>query len=372
MNLMELIEPKMDEWGPEKVVVIWDSKTKMKGILVVDNTARGPGKGGIRLEPDITTEEVLRLARAMTWKNALADIPFGGAKAGIKGDPKGSKDALVRAFAHGLKGLVPSEYVAGPDMNMGEAEMGAFADEIGDMKACTGKPAEMGGLPHEFGSTGFGVAEAAEVACRHAGIELKGAKVAIEGYGNVGTFTHKFLSEKGAIVVAVSDSHGTIYNEKGLDYGKLLNTKWKQGSVVKYREGKVLPVEALFTQNVDILIPGARPDVINEKNIGAVKAKVIVEAANIPMREEFEKQLHAKGVLIVPDIIANAGGVISSSAEFVGKDEDEMFSAVRKKITKNVDTVLLNARRDSMTTREAAMAIAKDRVRKAMKYRGMI
>ncbi len=369
---MEAVEPFMDEWGPEKVMVVWDPKTKMKGILVIDNTARGPGKGGIRLEPDVTTEEVLRLARAMTWKNALADIPFGGAKAGIKGDPKGNKDALVRAFARGLKGIVPSEYVAGPDMNMGEAEMGAFADEIGDMKACTGKPAEMGGLPHEFGSTGFGIAEATEVACRHAGIDLNGAKVAIEGYGNVGTFTHKFLAAKGATIVAVSDSHGMIFNVKGLDYGKLLNTKWKQGSVSKYRDGKALPVEALFSQDVDILIPGARPDVINGTNIGAVKAKIIVEAANIPIKEEFERKLQKKGVLIVPDIIANAGGVISSSAEFVGKDEEEMFRAVRKKITANVDTVLINSRRDSVTTRDAAMQIAKERVRNAMKYRGRV
>lgn len=369
---MENVEPGMDEWGPEKVVILWDPKTRMKGLLVIDNTARGPGKGGIRLEPDITTQEVMRLARAMTWKNAIADIPFGGAKAGIKGDPKGRKDLLVRAFARGLKGIVPAEYVAGPDMNIGEAEMGAFADELGDMRACTGKPVEMGGLPHELGSTGFGVAEATEVACRHAGIDLKGATVAIEGYGTVGTFTHKFLEEKGAKIVAVSDSKGTILNEKGLPNGKLLNTKWKEGSVIRYKDGRVLPVDALFSQKVDILIPGARPDVINEANVRVVKAKVIVEAANIPIREEFERQLQKRGVLIVPDIAANAGGVISSFAELEGKDKEEMFRIVRKKITKSVDTVLLNAKRDSLTTREAALQIARERVRNAMKYRGRL
>ena len=225
---MEPVEPRMDEWGPEKVVVVWDPKTKTKGVVVIDNTARGPGKGGIRLQPDVTTDEVIRLARAMTWKNALADIPFGGAKAGIKGDPKGDKIAMMKAFARGLKALVPSEYIAGPDMNTGEAEMAAFANELGIMNASTGKPLELGGLPHELGSTGFGVVESTEVAAKHAKLSLKGATVAIEGYGNVGTFAHRFLEEKGAIVVAVSDSHGAIYNAKGLDYGKLLNTKCKQ------------------------------------------------------------------------------------------------------------------------------------------------
>jgi len=369
---MEVVEPLMDEWGPEKVVVVWDPKTKTKGVLAIDNTARGPGKGGIRLEPDVSTVEVCRLARAMTWKNALADIPFGGAKAGIKGDPKGDRIAMVRAFAHGLRGIIPSQYIAGPDMNTSEKEMAAFADELDDMHASTGKPSEMEGLPHELGSTGFGVVESAGIATKHAGISLKGATVAIEGYGNVGTFTHKFLQEQGAVVVAVSDSKGMIFNPKGLDYGKLLNTKWKQGSVTSYKDGKVLPAADLFKQKVDILIPGARPDVINDANKAQVQAKIIVEAANIPMSAEVEKYFYSKGILVVPDIIANAGGVISSYVETLGGNEKKMFATVEEKIRKNVDTVLLSSRRDSMTPREAALQIAQDRVRKAMKYRGRL
>ena len=369
---MEIVEKGMDEFGPEKAVVIWDPKTKTKGVLIIDNTARGPGKGGIRLLPDITTEEVMRLARAMTWKNALADIPFGGAKVGIKGDPKGDRITMVRSLARGLRHLVPDEYIAGPDMNTSEKEMAAFADELGDPRACTGKPTEMGGLPHELGSTGFGVAEAVEVACRHANMDLKGARVAIEGFGNVGTYTMKFLTEKEAKVVAVSDSKGTIYNERGLDYGKLLHTKWKEGTVIRYPEGRALPADELFKLDVEILIPGARPDVINEKNVEQVKARLIVEAANIPIREEFERKLHQRGVLVVPDFAANAGGVISSYVEYIGGDEERMFKMVSDKIRKNVDQLLLNSRRDNMTPREAALAIAKERVLKAMKYRGRI
>lgn len=369
---MEVVEKAMDEWGPEKVIIVWEPKTKTKGVLAIDNTARGPGKGGIRLVPDVTTPEVLRLARAMTWKNALADLPFGGAKAGIKGDPKGDRSAMMRAFARGLRSLVPSEYIAGPDMNTTEVEMAAFADELGDMRACTGKPATLGGLPHELGSTGFGVAEATEVAAKHAGLELKGATVAIEGYGNVGTFAHKFLEEMGAKVVAVSDSKGTMFNEKGFDYGKLLNTKWKEGSVTKYKEGRVLPAADLFKQKVDILIPGARPDVINEANKAQVQARIIVEAANIPMSVETERFFHSKGVLVVPDFVANAGGVISSYVEFIGGNEEQMFRTVREKIRKNTELVLLNAARENAMPRDTALKIAQERVRAAMKARGRL
>jgi len=352
--------------------VTWDHRTQTKGILVIDNTARGPGKGGIRIQPDVTIEEVFHLARAMTWKNAIAEIPFGGAKAGIVGNPEKNKIDMVRAFADRIRSLVPREYIAGPDMNTGAPEMAAFASEIGDMRACTGKPKEIGGIPHELGSTGYGVAEATEVACKHAGIQLEGATVAIEGFGNVGTFTMKFLSEKGAKVVAVSDSQGCIYNEKGLDYGKLLNTKWRQKSVVKYKDGRVLPKEKLFGLDVDILIPGARPNAIHEGNMKSIKARMIVEAANIPIQPEVESKLHSRGILIVPDIVANAGGVISSYVEFIGGTDEDMFKLVREKIRRNVDLVLINARRDSLTPREAALALAKERVRKAMEYRGRI
>lgn len=369
---MEFSEQLMDEWGPEKIVVTWDHHTQTKGILVIDNTVLGPGKGGIRILPDVTIDEVARLARAMTWKNALAEIPFGGAKAGIIGNPEKDKIGMVRAFARRIRSLVPREYIAGPDMNTGAPEMAAFADEIGDLHAATGKPREFGGIPHELGSTGYGVAEATEVACKHAGIELRGATVAIEGFGNVGTFTMKYLSEKGARIVGVSDSRGCIYNENGLDYGKLLHTKWAQKSVVRYSDGRVLRTDELFGLDVDILIPGARPNAINEGNAKSVKAKVIVEAANIPIEPKVEAELHSRGVLIVPDIVANAGGVISSYVESIGGTEEEMFRVVRERIRRNVDLVLVNARRDSLNPRDAALMLAKERVRRAMEYRGLL
>ena len=186
-----------DEYGPEMIVQVYDPKTGMAGVVVIDNTAIGVAKGGVRLVPDVTTQEVFGLARAMTWKNALAGIPFGGAKSGIRAPGNSPhKAAIVKAFAEKIACFVPSLYVPGPDMNIGEREMAIIAETIGTPKAATGKPASMGGLPHELGSTGYGVALSTEVALEHAKVPIAGSRIAIEGFGNVGTFTTKFLTEK--------------------------------------------------------------------------------------------------------------------------------------------------------------------------------
>lgn len=357
-----------DEFGPERILEVYDQKTGMQGIVVIDNTACGLGKGGIRFVPGITREEVFGLARAMTWKNALADLPFGGAKSGIRGDPKKvDKEAHMRAFARKIKALVPEFYIGGPDINTTEKEMAIIADEIGRSDACTGKPATLGGLPHELGSTGFGVYLSTLEALKHKHVEVDGATIAIEGFGNVGTFTMKFLSERGAKVVAVSDSRGTAYDKKGLDYAKLLETKSKHGTVTAYAGAEKLDGSKLFEIPVDVLIPGARPNVITDANIGAVKAKVVVEAANIPMTVEVEKKLAGK-CLIIPDFLANAGGVISSYCELRGMTEAEMFKTVEHKILNNCKLVL--SRTSGGYAREAAMEIAKERVIDAMDKRG--
>ena len=357
---------KTDEFGPEKVIEVHDAKSGWHAVCVIDNTAIGIGKGGIRLVPDITINEVAALARAMTWKNALAGIPFGGAKSGIKADPKtADKEKLMRAFASALKCVIPSLYCAGPDMNTTEREMGFLADELGDMKAATGKPASMGGLPHELGSTGFGVAQSAFEALAHKEMDVNGVRIAIEGFGNVGTFTMKHLCEKGAKVIAVSDSRGAVYDERGLDYDALLKAKAEKGTVTAYGNGaKILDSASLFSLQCDMLIPGARPNVITAVNAPLVKAKIIVEAANIPMSVEVEKSLSSRGILMIPDFVANAGGVISSYVEYIGGSESEMFAMVQEKITSNTRLVLENTINND--TRAAALKIAKERVIGAM------
>ncbi|MBI1888802.1 MAG: Glu/Leu/Phe/Val dehydrogenase [Candidatus Spechtbacteria bacterium] len=374
-----------DTYGPEYLLEVYDAETNMRGFLVIDNTALGPGKGGIRMTPNITLEEVFMLARTMTWKNALADLPFGGAKAGIVFDPskskKEEKKALVQAFSKALKPFVPKKYIAGPDMNSGEEEMQWFAEANGNWRSATGKPANlcmlvMGkkgskqqcGIPHEFGSTGFGVAHATQVAAKHAGISLAGARVAVEGFGNVGEFTCKYLTEMGVLLVATSDMQGAVYNENGLDFKKLLAFK-KQGTVTLYEDAKKLSHEEIFELPVDILIPAAIPNVITEKNYKNVQAKLIIEAANVPISDDIEGKLAKRGILVVPDIIVNAGGVISSYAEYRGYNPKDMFSMVKSKIVKNTKAILESAKREGISPRASAMKIAEERVEQAMKTR---
>lgn len=364
------IEKFGDGFGPELIVKVHSPKVGLHGILVIDNTARGPGKGGIRMTPFVTMEEVFRLARTMTWKNALAELPWGGAKSGIIANPKKisveEKKALIQAFSKAIKPLVPKLYIAGPDVNTGEQEMKWFAEANGSLKACTGKPEEMGGLPHELGSTGFGVAIATRIALKSKRIKLEGSRIAIQGFGNVGTFTFKFLSDWGAKIVAVSDSKGCIYNPEGLNYEELMRIKKETGSVINYKNGEVLPGEKIFGLEVDSLIPAALSDVITKENVEEVKAKIIVEGANIPVTKEAEEILHQKGILVIPDFVANAGGVISSYAEYRRYDEQKMFKLVERKIRKNTKLVLKKVRKEKIKPRDAALEIAKERVRKAM------
>ncbi len=374
------IENFADEFGPEMIVEVYNPKIGLKGILVIDNTALGPGKGGIRITPTVDVEEVFRLARAMTWKTALADLPFGGAKSGIIADVKNmskeKKKELIQAFAKAIKPLSPEKYIAGPDINTTEEDMKWYAEANGSWHSCTGKPAnycmlmfgekgEKCGIPHEFGSTGFGVAHATKVACDFMDLGNR-ATVAIEGFGNVGQFAAHFLHKLGFKIVAVSDSKGVIYSPEGLNTDELIKIKKETGSVVNYKDGKVLPNEKIFTLPVDTLIPAALPDVINEKNVNDIKAKIIVEGANIPMRENIENMLHKKGVLIVPDFVANVGGVISSYAESKGYNPKRMFDTVEKKIIENTKFVLDRARKQNVKPRDAALEIAKERVRTAM------
>lgn len=376
---------KYDKFGPEYMLEVRDTRTGMHGFLVIDNTALGPGKGGIRMTPTVSMEEVFALARTMTWKNALAELPFGGAKAGIVFDSKKhtreEKKKIIQAFSRAIKAFAPRYYIAAPDINTGEEEMRWFVEANGSWHAATGKPAELCmlvisrgtsasrcGIPHEFGSTGFGVAQATKVAAEHRKMPLKGLKVAIDGFGNVGEFAAKYLTEMGAKVVATSDIGGAVYDERGLDFKKLLEAK-KKGSVTKYKEARKLSHEKIFELPVDILIPASIPNVITEKNYKKVKADIIIEAANIPIPHDIESELHKMSVLVIPDIIANAGGVISSYAEHKGYNPKDMFAMIEKKITKNTELILEDAKKHKTTTRASALRIAEERVGKALEAR---
>jgi glutamate dehydrogenase (NAD(P)+) len=370
------IEEFADEWGPEKILQVYEPKSGMRGILVIDNTKLGPGKGGIRMMPTITTKEIFRLARTMTWKCALVKIPFGGAKSGIISDPKQiseeNKLELIRGFSRALKQVCPSLYVAAPDINTGENEMAAFALENGSMKSATGKPVRLCvkpglqcGIPHEYGSTALGVVQAAFTAANYLEeLNIDNATAAIEGFGNVGSFVVDYFSQIDIRIVAVSDSKGCIYNSDGLDFMKLQKIKSETGSVINYRPGKVLENKALFELDVDFLVPAAIPDVITKENVEGITAKMVIEAANLPISPEIENILSDRGIMVIPDILANAGGVISSYAEYKGYNPKRMLELVQKKIRQNTVEVIETALSKNIELREAAMILAKERLTK--------
>ena len=359
-----------DEVGPEKILEVYDPKAGLHGYLVLDNLNRGTGKGGIRMTSTVTVEEVAALARIMTWKTALADLPFGGAKAGIVADDRQvslqKKDEIVRAFAESIKEYCPSKYIAAPDINTAEHEMEVFSKSIGSKKACTGKPEKLGGIPHELGSAGFGVYHATMVALKYLKKDPKKLSFAIEGFGNVGGFAAKFLSEAGLKFVAVSDSKGCLFRREGIDYDKLVKVKEKTGSVNNYPGNKQV-CEQIIATDADILITAAIPDVIKIGDVNKVKAKLIVEGSNIPMKMEVEEMLHKKGILVIPDFVANAGGVISSYVEYINGSKQKMFKLVQEKITKNTDLVLKYAIKKKIKPRDAAVKIAKSRLQERMK-----
>src|SRR3989338_2584014 len=362
---------KFDDIGPEKILEVYDAETKMHGFVIIDNTNRGPGKGGVRMTPDITADEVFRLARVMTWKTAMADLPFGGAKSGIVADAKTlsqkQKDAIVANFSKALKIVSPEIYIAAPDMNTAEHEMETFANANGSLKSCTGKPAKMGGLPHELGSTGFGVAQSAIVAIKHLNMNIKKTSFVVEGFGNVGWFAAKFLTDYGARLVGVSDSKGFIYSKDGIDFKKLEDVKKKTGSVINYKPGNSMEGREILKAKADVLITAAIPDLVKENDVSSMNFKLIVEGSNIPMSADVEKLLAKKGILVVPDFVANAGGVISSYIEYIGGTKAQMFKMIEEKIKKNTELVLNNAKNENMPPRNAAEEIAKLRVIKAKK-----
>lgn len=359
---------EFDNLGPAKILQIHDPQIGLRGFIVVDNIALGPAIGGVRISPTVTLLEVSRLARTMTLKSSIAGLDHGGGKAGIIADPKQENiEQLFRAFARMIGGV--EEYVPAPDMGSDERMMVWVKEEVGRV---LGLPEELGGLPlDKLGATGCGVAQCAEIACKYVDLPLKGATVVIQGFGNVGRAAARFLEEKGAVIVAVSDSLCTLAQADGLKVDALIDTKLKRGTVLESSQGTSLPVDAIFGIQCDILIPAAMPDVIHRGNLNQVEAKLILQGANIPVTLEAEKVLAERGVLVVPDFIANAGGLIMAAMEYRKKSAQEAFVAIERKIKKNTDNILHKAKQEQLLPRVAAERLALERVKAAMKIRDL-
>ncbi len=360
----------IDDLGPEKIIQINKPRTGLQAIVVVDNVAAGPSIGGIRLTPEITLDECARLARAMTLKNAAAGLPHGGGKAMIAGDPsmpEAEKSRLVRAFARSIADV--SDYIPGPDMGTNESCMAWILDET---SRAVGLPRVLGGIPlDEIGATGYGLVIAIETAEAHSGVEIEGARVAVQGFGAVGLHAARFLSGKGARIVAASDSAGSISHPDGLDFETLAAIK-KKGQKLRdlEKDGVVTgSPESIVAADCDIFIPAARPDVITTDNARLIKARLVAEGANIPASLEAEQLLHDRGICVLPDFIANAGGVICASVEHHRGSESQAMTVIGEKITRNVAQVLEQATTKNLTPRAAAEQMARKRIEEAMRLR---
>ena len=358
----------VDELGPSKIIHIYEPSVGLKGILVIDNIAMGPSIGGLRIALDVSVSECFRLARAMTLKNAAAGLAHGGGKMVVYGDPKmplPQKQQLVRAAAASLRNQ--EAYIFGPDMGTNEECMAWVRDENG---RSVGLPRELGGIPlDEIGATAWGLLHAINVAISDLDFALAGARIVIQGFGSVGKHSARFLQQQGAKIVAVNDSRGTIFNAEGLDVDALFELKQAGKSVTDFSGGESLEQEAIIDIDCDIWIPAARPDIINEHNVDQLQTRLIVQGANIAVTEGAEKLLYEKGVVCVPDFIANAGGVICAAMEYQGATQRAAMATIADKVSSNTKTVLEISRAENIPPREAAIQMASERVKKAMSMR---
>ena len=358
------------------------------GYRVQYNITLGPAKGGIRYHPGVSLDEVTALAAWMTWKCAVAHIPFGGGKGGVICDPtrmsRRELEALTRRYiAEIIDAIGPEKDVPAPDVNTDEQVMAWVMDtysmHVGHTttSVVTGKPLEMGGSFGRHEATGRGVMIATRESVKHVGLDIKGATIAVQGFGNVGSISAELLAHIGAKIVAVTDLNGGVYNAGGLDVAKLIDHVKQQKTVAGFSGGEPLVNEALFKLDVDVLIPAALENQITMKNAAGVRAKVVVEGANGPTTPDAHQHLHERGVLVVPDILANSAGVTASYFEWVQDrygyfwTEKEVNERLEAKMCEAFNAVLQTSLKYHVDMRMAAYIVAIDRVATVTRTRGM-
>ena len=361
------------------------------GYRVQHNQSRGPFKGGLRYHAEVDLEHFVALAQLMTWKTSLLNLPFGGGKGGIDCDPGsltvGELETLTKRYAQRVAMFIgPDRDIPAPDMGTGPREMAWILDEYShsggfNPAVVTGKPIELGGAPGRLEATGYGVALITALAVEANGLDLKGASVAIQGIGNVGAHAARFLAERGAKIVALSDGRGGVFNSEGLKVEKVLERVRRENErhqSIAAQEGDFDEIsnEELLQLKVDVLVPAAIGGVINKDNVGNLRAAMIVEAANMPITCGAEAELSEQGVIVIPDILANAGGVTASYLEWVQNlqryqwGRDRLIKELDKRLGSAWDAVNSRAQQEKLSYRLAAYAIAVERVHTAIKMRG--
>jgi glutamate dehydrogenase (NAD(P)+) len=358
------------------------------GYRVQYNITLGPAKGGIRYHPGVTLDEVTALAAWMTWKCAVAHIPFGGGKGGVICDPtkmsRRELEALTRRYvAEIVDAIGPEKDVPAPDVNTNDQIMAWVMDtysmHVGHTttSVVTGKPVELGGSLGRREATGRGVMIATRESAKHRGFDIKGATIALQGFGNVGGISAQLLAQIGAKIVAVTDWKGGVYNENGLDIEKLLAHVEQHRTVDGFSGGDPLAPDQLWSLDVQVLIPAALENQITMKNAPAIKAKVIIEGANGPTTPDAHRYLHEHGVFVVPDILANSSGVTTSYFEWVQDrygyfwTEKEVNERLEFKMGEAFDAVLKTSLKYKVDMRTAAYIVAINRVATVTRMRGM-
>lgn len=358
------------------------------GYRVQYNITLGPAKGGIRYHPQVSLDEVTALAAWMTWKCAVAHIPFGGGKGGIICDPtrmsRRELEALTRRYCAEIADAIgPERDVPAPDVNTNEQVMAWFMDtysmHVGHTSTAvvTGKPLELGGSLGRREATGRGVMISTRESAKHLGIDIANATVAVQGYGNVGAISAELIGQLGARIVAVTDWKGGVYNEKGLDIAALNEHVRQQKTVAGFKGATALTNEELFKLDVDVLVPAALENQITMANAPDIKAKILVEGANGPTSPDAHKHLHERGVFVVPDILANSGGVTTSYFEWVQDrqgyfwTEKEVNERLEVKMCEAFNAVLQTSLKYRVDLRTAAYIVAINRVATVTRLRGM-
>jgi glutamate dehydrogenase (NAD(P)+) len=358
------------------------------GYRVQHNLGRGPSKGGLRYHQDVTLNEVRALAMWMTWKCAVVGIPFGGGKGGVAVDPKQLSqrelEGLTRRFATNISVIIgPQSDIPAPDVNTNPQVMAWIMDtysmHVGHTVpgVVTGKPVSLGGSEGRAEATGRGTVVTISEAARHIGLDIIGARVAIQGFGNAGSVAGSLLDSMGANVIAVSDTQGAIHDPDGLDIKGVKAWKSEHGTVVGFPGAEILTNADLLELDVDVLVPAALENQITRDNAPRVKARIVAEAANGPTTPDADEILHAKGVFLIPDILCNAGGVTVSYFEWVQDFNRDQWSeeVVNSKLTaimvRSFGEVVAMAEREECDMRTAAYLLAVDRVAQATALRGL-
>jgi glutamate dehydrogenase (NAD(P)+) len=368
-----------------------DGRIKMfTGYRVQHNLTRGPGKGGIRYHPDVDLDEVRALAMWMTWKAAVVNIPFGGAKGGVQCNPKSMSlrelENMTRRFTWEIAMMIgPDQDIPAPDVYTNPQVMAWIMDTYSILKGytvhgvVTGKPLELGGSLGRFEATGKGVFVTVQEAARHLNIPIEGARVAVQGCGNVGGIAAQYFDKAGAKVIAISDSKGGMYNKKGLNISAVLDCKKKYSCLItpEARGGEEITNEELLELDCDILVPSALENQITHKNASKIKTKIIAEGANGPTTPEADEILHDRGIFMVPDILANAGGVTVSYFEWVQNlqellwNEEEISERLTRILRRSFAEVLNISQKEKVDMRTAALMLGIGRVAEAQKLRGI-